>query len=479
MNRATRTVWCAVLSLCAVVGVLGAGGCQGGYRNFTQQLDQRVAAGDFEGAAKLAKARAERASGDRNNRVVYNLEAARAAQMAGDFQASRDFFGRVHADVRPYLDTQAEDRVSQAVTTTVINQTTSRFIGTPVDRIMATALNAINEIGAGDLEEARVQLNLTREWQEEAVRRLGGGVNATGDLDDEAKRRGVGVDRDRVDGIMATHFADLADLRAYSDFRNPFASHLRGVFLLATSADPSDTERARFELRQVLSMEPDASPALLPDLDRIERGMNQDAGPTTWVYVMAGRGPWLEELRLDLPIPFGNVNYVSAAFPRLRFHDDWIGGVSVSGGGGGGGEESVAVLLADVDAMVGAEFRTRLPRIIMQEILSSALKAGATYAIREEAGGWGQLLGILYQAITTSADTRMWRTLPKRILLARVPTPTDGVLTARYSGVTVPIRVEPDRSHIIVLTVPHAGVRQPSVVRAALTPARAGQETSP
>ncbi len=471
MSRSLRKVWCAALGLGVAVG----GGCQSGYRNFAAQLDQRVAAGDFEGAAKLTAARAERASGDRNNRVAYNLEAARAAQMAGDLEASRDFFGRVHADVRPYLDTKAEDRVSQAVTTTLVNQTTSAFIGTPVDRIMATALNAINEIGVGDLEEARVQLNLTREWQEEAVRRLGASVNASGDLEDEAKRRGVGVDRDRVDGIMATHFADLADLRADSEFRNPFASHLRGVFLLATSADPSDTERARFELRQVLSMEPDAAPALLPDLDRIERGMNQSAEPTTWVYVMAGRGPWLEELRLDLPIPFGNVNYVAAAFPRLRFHDDWIGGVSVSGGGG----ESAAVPLADMDAMVGAEFRSRLPRIIMQEILSSALKAGATYALREEAGGWGQLFGIIYQAVTTSADTRMWRTLPKRILLARVPTPDDGALTARYSGVAVPIRVEPGRSHIVVLTVPHAGVRQPSVVRAALTPARAGQETPP
>src|SRR5690606_22906374 len=101
------------------------------------------------------------------------------------------------------------------------------------------------------------------------------------------------------------------------------------------------------------------------------------------------------------------------------------------------------------------------------------------YAAREEAGGWGQLIGILYQAFSTAADTRIWRTLPKRILLARVPTPADGLLTARYAGVSEAIRVEPDRSHIIVLTVPHAGVRQPSVVRAALTPARTGQETSP
>lgn len=469
MIRSPRPVWCLALGLGAAVG----GGCQSGYRDFAQQLDQRVAAGDFAGAAQLAAARAEKAAGDRNNRVVYNLEAARATQMAGDLEASRDFFGRVHADVRPFLDTKAEDRVSQAVTTTVVNQTTSAFIGTPVDRIMATALNAINQMGVGDLEEARVQLNLTREWQEEAVRRLGGGAAPTGDLEDEAKRQGVGVDADRVDGIMATHFAELADLRADSAFRNPFASHLRGVFLLATAADPSDTERARFELRQVLSMEPDALPAVGPDLDRIETG--GAAAPTVWIYVMAGRGPWLDELRLDLPIPFGNVNYVSAAFPRLRFHDDSIGGVSVTAEG----TESAAVLLADVDAMVGADFKARLPRIIMQEVLSSALKAGATYAAREQAGDWGQLIGILYQAFSTSADTRMWRTLPKRVLLARVPTPADGVLTARYAGVSEAIRVEPGRSHIIVLTVPHAGVRQPSVVRAALTPARTGQETSP
>ena len=469
MNRSVRTVWCAVLSVGAAVG--GAG-CQSGYRNFSAALDQRIEAGDFSGAARMAAARAERGTGDRNNRVIYNLEAGRAAQMAGDLETSRVYFDRVHTDVRPYLDTQAEDRITQAVSTTVVNQTTSAYIGTPVDRVMATALNAVNSIGLGDLEEARVQLNLTREWQEEAVRRFADRIErSSAQLESEAKGRGVGLDRQRVDGIMATHYADLEDQRSYSDFRNPFASHLRGVFLLATSADPSDTERARFELRQVLAMEPGTAPVITPDLDRIEGGTGP-AEPAVWVYVMAGRGPWLEEMRLEIPIPFGNVNYVAAAFPVLRSHQDWIGGVSVSAGS----VSSEAVLLADVESMVAVEFRARLPQIIFQEILSSALKAAATYAAREQAGDWGLLIGLVYQAASTAADTRMWRTLPSRVLLARVPTPEDGVLTARYAGVTRTIPVKPGQSHIIVLTLPHAGVPAPSVVSASLTPARGGQE---
>lgn len=458
--RAVRGGWVAALTLLALMA-----GCQGKYRSFADRLDERVAAGDYRGASELAVSAAERKAGDRVNRVVYNLEAARAAQISGDLETSRTFFDRVHADVRPYLDERAEAYVTEGASTTLVNQSMAVYRGTPVDRVMASAFNAVNLIALGEHEAARVQLNLARDWQDDAVRRASGRIGRDEErLERQAAERGVRMDDQRVGGILNTHYAELVDLRAYSDARNPFASHLRGVFLLSASPDTSDTERARFELREVLGMEPGAGPMVLPDLERIERG--EAAEPTTWVYIMAGRGPWLEELRLDIPIPAGNVNYVAAAFPRIRFHDDYIGAPVV----GAGGERAEAVLLADVDAMVAAEFRERLPRIITQEILSAGLKAAATYGAREAEGGWAQLLGMIYQAATTSADTRGWRTLPKRVLLARVPTPADGRVTVESAGVRAVVDVEPGRSHIVMVTVPSRSAQAPSVVRASLDP---------
>lgn len=448
-----------------VIFFAALGGCQRGYRKYAEQLDQKVASGDYPSARELAVVKADKKAKDKVNRVIYNLEAARALQIDGDHEASIVYFTRVHEDVRPYLDEKAESKVTEGVATTAINQATATFRGTPVDRIMATTLNSINYMAIGDLAEARVQLNLARDWQEDAVRRYSDRIEQSdAELAKDAKKKGV-----EVDGILGEHYAELNDLRSYSDFQNPFASHLRGVFLISTASDFSDLDRARFELREVVGMEPQTAEMIAPDLNLIERGGS--AEPMTWVYVMVGRGPWLEELAVFIPIPVGNVNFVSAAFPRIRFHEQPYGRVAV----GTEGMSVEAVKLADLDSMVAAEFKGRLPRIIAQEILSATLKAAATYAAKESGGGVGQILGIVYQAASTSADTRSWRTLPQHVLLARLPTPPDGRILIDLAGYRTETFVEVGKSHIVVVTSPSPLVT-PSIVLASLSAGRNQEE---
>lgn len=453
-HRLRPLIRMAAVGLAAAASA-GLGACQSGYRSFERDVQAAVVAGDYDRAAAIAAAEADDNARDRINRVVYNLEAARLAQIAGDLEASRHYFALVQADVRPYLDQRSEDKVTEAVATTAVNQATAIFTATPVDRIMATALDAINAMALGDLADARVQLNLARDWQDDAVQRYRNTIERAGD--------GATPDR-RVGGVISTSYAGLEDRRAYADYQNPFASHLRAVFLLAAGAGPADTERARFELREVLAMEPRAAEAVEPDLELADRVGARP--PTVWVYVMSGRAPRLEEMRLDLPIFAGNLNYISGALPSLAFHDNFAGAATVATDDA----TAEAVLLADVDAMVAAEFADRLPTIVAQEILSSTLKAGLTYGARESEGGWAQVLGIIYQAATTSADTRTWRSLPKRILLARAPTPPDGRLTVRVGQTEARVRVAPGESHIVVVTVPTPWVGRPSVVQASLTP---------
>lgn len=447
----------------ATAGVL-LGGCQSNYRSYADQLDNLVASGAYPEAHELAATTAEKKAGDEISRVVYNLDAARAAQIDGDVVASMDFFARVHQDVRPYLDEKAEAKVTEGVATTAVNQSTATFRGTPVDRIMATTLNAINHLAVGDLDEARVQLNLTRDWQEDAVRRYADEIARTDEkLEEDAQKNGVKVTNDRVEGILGAHYAELNDMRAYSDFKNPFASHLRGVFLASTASASSDLDRARFELREVVGMARNAAPMITPDIERIDR--LEGAQPTTWVYVLAGRGPWLDELRLDIPIPVGNVNYVSAAFPQMQFHREPFGTVVVRSDT----ESAEAVMLADIESMVAVEFKGRLPKIITQEILSSALKAALTYAAKEGGGTIGQIIGIIYQAASTSADTRSWRALPRTVLMARVPTPADGRLVVDIAGHPTEVLVEAGESHIVMVTAPRPTV-YPSVIQASFRP---------
>ena len=130
-----------------------------------------------------------------------------------------------------------------------------------------------------------------------------------------------------------------------------------------------------------------------------------------WLLVGAGSGAWLWFLLVLSP-------------PARRILlTDWT---DFAGWGGGRREETVA--LADLARIRASEFKAKLPQVILQELLSSTAKAAATYGAKEAGGGWGQLAGIVYQAATTSADTRCWRSLPSLIAVARIPTPADGQL---------------------------------------------------
>jgi hypothetical protein len=180
--------------------------------------------------------------------------------------------------------------------------------------------------------------------------------------------------------------------------------------------------------------------------------------------------PDYKEFRLDIPIPVGRVNYVSAAFPILRKRGDFVSTCAVAGEGGARSE-----LLADVDAMVETDFDSRLPLIVTQEIISSAAKAAATWAASQAAynsssnstaGILVQIAGIAYQAASTAADLRCWSTMPKQVAVLRVPTPADGRLElVREGGAPLcTLEVRAGAPNIAFVTLPSVKALKPAVL---------------
>jgi len=438
------------------------GGCQSGYRDHSNTLAAELTSGRYEEAATRGGEVAEHLKPDDADAVVLLLEAGRTAQLAGEIDSSTRWFGEVHDRVRPYLDTEAEASVSEGAATTIVNQTVAEYRGTPSDRMLAAALNAANLMALQRFDEARVELNRAADWQQDAVNRFRKEIEAELDRTRKAseEKDEPEVSEKVVDDQIDAHFANLDDLVAYADYSNPFIDHLRGVYYLTFGQDQGDRDRARFAFRQVAAMEPEARPMIAADLEATES--SRRPGPTTWVYFLTGLGPRLEQLRIDVPIPVGNVNYVAAAFPVMKFDGDFAPTLTVTTSGEADG--SVTVPLADMDRIVGAEFRARLPLIITQEILSAALKTAATYGLQQTLGDWGQIGGIVYQAISTAADTRMWRSVPKRFMLARVPTPPDGRLAIATNRPLGDVSIEPGVSNIVMVTLPAASTPTPSIL---------------
>jgi len=444
--------------------------CQRGYRKHTESVVETYKSGDYVNAAAIASSGADIVSSDESDRVVYNLEAAHTLQTAGDYEGSKHYYDLVYEDVRPYLDTKAEAKFSEGAATTVVNQTVSIYRGTPGERIMSCTMNSINCLALGDVESARVELNRSADWQEYAKNKYAKKMaEAQRAAKKEAEEGNVGdaVARDGLPSHMDQHYAHLENLSGYGDFQNPFASHLRGVFLLSCGVGAGDRELARWDLSHAVQLNPTCTKAVEPDLQAIETSSRYATPPTTWVYFMTGQAAYLSELRLDIPIPSTEVGYVAAAFPQLETNSDFIPYMVVKTNDGG---EIESCLLVDMDSVVGSEFSVRLPTIVAQEIASSAVKAIATHVAANEDGIFGAIL-FGYQAASTAADLRSWHTMPKQVQVCRVLTPKDGKLHL-YGGRTMnfgTVNVVPNEDNIVVVTLPSSYAVEPAIMTVQLS----------
>ncbi|MCH2133508.1 MAG: hypothetical protein MK116_07145 [Phycisphaerales bacterium] len=459
------------ITIPAFAALLLATACQSAYRQHADRVTSDYRDGLYQQAAAAAASGAAARQSDTSERVIYNLEAARTAQVAGDFESSKAHYELAYEDIRPYLDTKAQYTVTEGVATTAVNQAMATYKATPGERIMASSLNSINYLATGDREGARLELNRARDWQDDAIKRYAKEI--------EAEQRAVEQDAERDDVAdavtddvpdnMRSYYRNLDRMTGYADYQNPFTSHLRAVYLLTNAADDGDRDNARFDFRQCVQANPDCEPAVREDLLLLESSQRYAVPPTTWVYFMTGRAPHYEELEIVVPVPVQEVPTAKAAFPVLRTNGDELRYLEVKSQGGGDATRTVS--LVDMDSVVGSEFKTRLPIIISQEIASAAAKAAATYGMTEGMGDWGTVMGTIYQQASAEADLRSWRTMPKQVQVARVPTPTDGrlVLTGPGGRDLGTVSVVPGESNIVVVTMPSTMAIQPSVVTVQMT----------
>ncbi len=462
--------WLAGPLACATLALAG---CQADLRRSVAAIDEAYAGGRYEGAASIASDAARRYQDDRIDRVLWWLEAGRTEQAAGRIPESMAWYDRAYEEVRPYLDAKAEATVTEALVTTAVNQAMRTYRATPPERVMLCALQGANAFCAGDLARARVEFNRAADFQQDAAARFAKEINAAQDQANAAWRKegwSAGISGEALGKVRAAQERPQAPAIGVGSFANPFASYLRAAFLLATSVDPGDRQNARADLRGVQEMVPGLAPAA-EDIALVDAGGGLPA--VTWVFFLTGLAPDYREFRLDIPIPVGNVNYVSGAFPVLRKRGDFVDGVSGEGGVRG-------VPIADLDVIVEAEFDARLPLIVTQEIISSAGKAAATWASSQAAyqqsgtaGVLVQIMGIAYQAASTAADLRCWSTMPKQVHLLRVPTPADGRLAlVRPDGAPLAsVEVDAGAPNVVLVTLPSARAQHAAVMRYRGSPA--------
>jgi uncharacterized protein len=429
---------------------------------------ERYERGEYARAAEEIVPLLEDRRESEKDRTLYELEAGSVFAAAGDLARSIEAFAAADERMWPYLDESPEMRISEEAAAILTNQTIITYRGRTYDRIMCCTYQALNHLATGDLDAAGVMLRRAYEWQRDATERNAAEIEALERKAGEAAREkgydtNAAMSDGRVKSGLDSAYGPLREMRGYAEFAVPYSTYLQALQLQLTGrADALAQATVAFRRTAGMLSEDDRLYAELDAQLAEAATAGAQLAPSVHVLVESGSGPWLDEFRLDIPLFIRQVPYVGIALPVLKFKEGAAGSFTVRAGG----EVHPSRVLTDMDRVVADEFNRRLPAIVTLTIVSSATKAIATYLAQQavyeqnpDAAWVVAIAGALYQVGTNSADLRIWLTLPKRVLYARLPAPADGVVEVELEGGQRigPISVESNGASIVHVRVPRAG----------------------
>ncbi len=411
-------------------------GCS--HNNRLQEVTVAYNAGDFSKAASAMLPVWEKYRSDDVDAVIFDLEEGSVSRAAGQTGTSIAAFNEAWDRMSPYYNGEAETKVTEEVAAAFTNQLVRTYRGTTYDRIMSSTYQALNYLDTNEVGKAGVEFVRMRNWQEDAV------AKERKRIDDENQawraqnsKSSSGYDPDKTlkspefQAQMKELYGPMSRFQGYSDYEIPAATWMRGVFYLARG-EPSDFEQARQCFSRVAGMlgETNGVPALADAQVAEDVASGKPGARVCYIVLESGLAASRREVRIDIPIFLRDVPYVGAAFPALVYHENAVTGFTATHAN----ESCESKLLTDMDAVVTQDFQNRLGSIIIATLISSATKAAATYGMKEAAGDWGMVAGVVYQVAMNSADLRTWTTLPKAFYYGRLILPeTPGEVTVTLS----------------------------------------------
>lgn len=483
MRRINRKgeIWLRAIFVVCVIGCFSAG-CAS-YNVQTQKTSQSYELGNMQAAASQISAEADK-RGEGKDAVVWRLEQGAVLRAAGKLEDSNKAFDKAEELVDKYEEA-AKVSVSREALATVTNLTTLPYEGFAYDKIMMNTYKALNYMELGDYEKARIELIRAYERQKDAVHINSRRIEKA---QEEGEKQKIHVNMDAVNSDKRfknqfdNYYADLNQLRAYADYVNPASVYLDGLFFMAQATGNSDLERARNSFERTRSMIGE-NKFIQQDLETVQQLINgQPISATTYVIFETGQAPLRDQIRIDLPLFLitPGVPYVGAAFPKLRYRDNYLSVLNVSFKQSEARQNSPlhpgkktqeviklreqrhrpitteemtesTALLSSMDNVIAREFKNELPVIITKTLVASAIKAAATYGASraasqksDTAGLITLIAGAIYQAAMNQADLRTWTTLPKEIQFCRFCTPANRKieLAPPYSGYKLPVTID-------------------------------------
>ena len=378
--------------------------------------------------------------------LLWSLEAGALLRMQKGYDQSNIFFDDAEALMKSEDTESISDKGVDALGAILLNDSAMDYEQTHYDGIMANTYKAMNFMFSGDLADARVEWNRVDDRQRRAaesfakkIEKLNKELTKKAAEQKEAKKQ-TEQSLLAAQKLVKAQGIDFSEWQAYHDYVNPFSTYMHGLFFMVNARGNSDINRAYESLRRVEGMTDNqtvkADMALANNL-RLGKQSLKNVEPTVWVVFENGLGPKKEEVRIDLPvyIASNNVKYTGMALPKLVKRKQAYPALDIDG--------TKTTVLSEMDRVVQAEFKAEFPYILSREVFRAVWKTVAQKQMNDESEMAG-LIASIAQAATTSADLRLWNSLPKDFQLARINKPKDNELTITGVGMAEPLNVKLD-----------------------------------
>ena len=497
MQSLSTHIQSIITAAIVAAGSMLVGGCAS-YTDKSDKFIQPFIAGQFNAAVSEVTAQAgtvdapdktldEQAKAPARDILLLRLEQGAVYRLAADYTRSNLAFEHARQLVEKF-DEKARIRLGEGAAVLVTNLTAVEYRGQYFDRVMLSVYRALNYLESGNADAARPELLAAYERQRETVEKYARQIDAERTKvikEGSAPQKNGGgaakadvnksIDDPQTQARLSQAYAGLNELAAYEDYVNPFAEYLQGLYFLHAGVDGSDIERGRTALRKTAALVPDNS-FISQDAELADQIASAAAPRPKLTYVIfeTGLAPRRDEFRIDIPIFLFNiiasdtqVDYVGVAFPKLVPSPDHTPYLQIASDAGTLQTRTVA----DMDRIVAREFQSELGAVIAKTIAAAATKAAIAYAASratEDNDTLNVLVRIgttVYQYAANRADTRTWRTLPKKFQVARIPTPENRTIQLSLPNGAMLPAVQLIPGEINVVYIRSASSLSPTLVR--------------
>jgi len=321
------------LFLAAVTGLL-ATGCQ------TYQAKNHTYKYWIKGDLTNAVVEATKAADTKTNTVdaiVFRLEHGAALRANGQYEDSNRAFDQAQEKIDDFAQ-KSKVSIGRETAAMLSNQANLPYRGRAYDGIMLNTYMALNYLQLGKPDKARPELIRAYQRQQDAVtdnqRRI---EKAQSEMADQQPENREIVEKAQnnlsLKAKLDASNSGLDNLKAYSDYVNPFTVYLDGLFFMANAADASDLERAHKSLERIVGFDPDNNYAK-QDLAAVDDLINgKPLTPTTYVIFETGCAPIRNQIRIDIPTFWPQMPYLGAAFPTLKPQGNYLPSLTVTAQG--------------------------------------------------------------------------------------------------------------------------------------------------